>query len=74
MDNDELTNDLKDLLVRVEGTINVLRKPNVIRADQKLQGVRDKLRHMLFKATRKPATDEAGQIALQIRQLALDKV
>lgn len=70
MDNIELMNELKDLLVRVEGTINVLRKPDPIRADQKMQGIRDKLRHMLFKASREKQPTDAEKI----RQVISDSV
>ena len=70
MDHNELINDLKDLLIRVEGTINVLRKPDPIRADQKMQGVKDKLRHMLFKVSRESVPTEVEKI----RQVVLDQV
>ena len=49
MQREELINDMKDILARIEGTINVLRKPDPIRADRKLQGLRDKARSMLYK-------------------------
>lgn len=61
MDNNELLNDVKDLIVRVEGTLAVLRRPyggpDVLRADRKLQGLRDKLKHMLFKLSREKSND-----------------
>lgn len=49
MDKSELMNDLKDIIVRVQGTSNVLRKPDIILADRKLQGIRDKLKNLLYK-------------------------
>jgi len=65
--NDNLfAEDIKNLLVRVEGTINVLRKPDVVRAISKLQGMRDKLSHMLSKLNEK---DINMQVVDQIRQI-----
>jgi hypothetical protein len=59
MDRSELINDLRDLLIRIEGTINVLHKPDVIRADRKLQGIQDKARHLLWKVVNeKSGSDE----------------
>jgi hypothetical protein len=49
IDIDEISKDVTDLLVRVHGTINVLHKPDIIQADRKLQGIRDKLGSLLFK-------------------------
>lgn len=49
MDKNELISDVRDLLIRVEGTINILHKPDILQADRKLQGIRDKARHLLCK-------------------------
>jgi hypothetical protein len=53
---DEYLQQMKDILIRVEGTINVLHKPDVIVAHRKLQGLRDKVRHMIQRvaASNKP--------------------
>lgn len=55
MNREELITDVKDLLVRIEGTINVLHRGDQIRANQKLQGMRDKIGHMLLKLTKEDA-------------------
>jgi hypothetical protein len=49
MDKNEIINDVRDILIRIEGTINILHKPDVLQADRKLQGIRDKARHLLSK-------------------------
>lgn len=47
MNDREYLEQMKDILVRIEGTINVLHKPDVIVAHRKLQGLRDKVRHIM---------------------------
>ena len=71
MDSNELENEVRDLIIRVEGTINVLHRPDVIRADRKLQGIRDKLRHLLYKAVpeRKPKDTPAKSLVDKIQKL-----
>ena len=49
MNKNELIEDVRDLLIRVEGTINILHKPDIVQTDRKLQGIRDKARHLLSK-------------------------
>jgi hypothetical protein len=69
MTKEELTNDLKDLIIRVEGTINVLHRPDVIRADRKLQGIRDKLVALLIKATKEKPVTSAEELVKQVQSI-----
>ena len=55
--------DLTDILVRIEGTINVLHKPDVIVAHRKLQGLRDKVRH----AMQRVSNDKSSEVLLKDR-------
>ena len=47
INQEELRDTVTDILVRIEGTINILHKPDIILADRKLQGLKDKVQHLL---------------------------
>ena len=49
MEKEEYLQQMKDVLIRIEGTINILHKPDVILAHRRLQGLRDKVRHMIHR-------------------------
>ena len=69
MNKEDIAIDVKDLLCRIEGTINVLHKPDVLLADRKLQGIRDKLKHLLFKIVKAPTPNEADELIEQLRSI-----
>lgn len=62
MNQDELIKDVKDLLIRIEGTINILENGNAILTARKLQGVRDKARIILKKVCIKEDKNVASQV------------
>lgn len=47
--NEVLVNQITDLLCRIEGAIKINEQGNSLLVDRKLQGIKDKLVHMLEK-------------------------
>jgi hypothetical protein len=52
----EVVEDVKNVLARVEGTLNILNNGHYVLAHRKLQGIRDKLRHVLLKCDKLSGT------------------
>lgn len=49
MNKEEILSDIKDILIRIEGAKNVLRKGDVLAVQRKLQGMQDKAGSVLSK-------------------------
>jgi len=68
MATEENIADIKDIIIRTQGTMNVLnnRNPNLVLVNRKLQGIRDKAEAMLRKASAKGEEDELVQKIKQV--------
>ena len=61
--NDELIKSITDMLCRVEGAIRINEQGNSLLVDRKLQGLKDKLVHMLAKVSRKQTDAESRLVS-----------
>ena len=68
MATEENIADIKDIIIRTQGTMNVLnnRNPNLVLVNRNLQGIRDKAEAMLRKASAKGEEDELVQKIKQV--------
>ena len=68
MATEENIADIKDIIIRTQGSMNVLnnRNPNLVLVNRNLQGIRDKAEAMLRKASAKGEEDELVQKIKQV--------
>jgi len=58
MNKDLLVQEIKETIVRLEGTIKIMQKTPEVVAYRKVQGIRDKMQGLLIKLVNEDKSDE----------------